>query len=261
MKNLCLFITVFVMATTSFAQDNATYFLFELMDVEEGMDGPYLETEEFWSEIHQSRIDAGEIIGWDLWQLEPGGTDQGYRYMTVTIFSDYASLMSGLTEESFREHMAEAYPDLTDDEAAEWGDKTIESRDLAVRIYLVGINGTEDDHQVKVGSIATMAWMKVEDDNDPSHYEAMEDQIFKPMHQEMVDEGELASWWLGKFIFPAGSDRYASHVAVNFYEDMEQFTSQQYPDISTAEDMGMSAGLESRDMRSVSFARALMVVR
>jgi hypothetical protein len=38
--------------------------------------------------IHDQRVKNGNIIGWDLWSLQPGGEDQGYQYLTVQIFTD-----------------------------------------------------------------------------------------------------------------------------------------------------------------------------
>ncbi len=58
------------------AQDNLPselYLIFEFMRVDGEQSSAYMETEDFWEGIHQQRVKSGEIIGWDLWSLLPGG--------------------------------------------------------------------------------------------------------------------------------------------------------------------------------------------
>lgn len=240
------------------AQEGTTYLLMEMMEIKDGMGQQYLEVEEFWSGIHQQRVEAGEIRGWDLWTMEPSGTEQGFPYMTVTLYKDMESMMAGMTWDQIMAHAKEAYPDMTDEELAAMGEKTGESRDLAVRIFAVELDYA-GEFEVGLGTIATMAWMKSNDAN----YEELESEVFKPMHEEKIAAGGLMGWSFIGFMLPMGSERYASHVAVNFFKDMNQFINDGWSTsgMSSAEQMGIEAALKTREMKSVSLAEVIMSVR
>ncbi len=92
-KVLFLFVAV-LMSTITTAQDKL-FLVFEMMEVDNSQEAAYQDTEDFWEKIHQQRANNGDIIGWDLWQLYPGGEDQGYQYATVTLFSEKAAMFKG----------------------------------------------------------------------------------------------------------------------------------------------------------------------
>ncbi len=74
------------------AQDKL-YLVFEFMKVDNEQVAVYMETESFWEKIHEQRVKNGDIIGWDLWSLKPGGEDQGFQYMTVNLYKDAVSMI------------------------------------------------------------------------------------------------------------------------------------------------------------------------
>ena len=87
MKKKLLVFAMVLLVSNVFAQDKL-YLVFEMMKVDNEQEMAYMETENFWEKIHQQRVQSDEIIGWDLWQLLPGGEDQGYQYMTVTLYNN-----------------------------------------------------------------------------------------------------------------------------------------------------------------------------
>lgn len=258
MKRIFLLSAILMAGIAVSAQEGTTYLLMEMMEIKDGMGQTYLEVEEFWSGIHQQRVEAGEIRGWDLWSMEPSGTDQGYPYMTVTLHKDMESMMAGMTWDQIMAHAKKAYPDMTDEELNAMAQKTGESRDLAVRIFAVELDYA-GEFEVGLGTVATMAWMK----SDDADYEEMESEVFKPMHEANIAAGKVMGWSFIGFILPMGSERYASHVAVNFYKDMSQFINDGWSTsgMSTAEQIGIDAALKTRDMKSVSLAEVIMSVR
>ena len=94
MKKVLFLFVALLMATITTAQDKL-FLVFEMMEVDNSQESAYQDTEDFWEKIHQQRVNNDEIIGWDLWQLLPGGEDQGYQYATVTLFNDKASMFKG----------------------------------------------------------------------------------------------------------------------------------------------------------------------
>ena len=72
MKKTLLIVALILFTISSFAQDKL-FLVFEMMKVDNEQEMAYWETENFWEKIHQQRANNGDIIGWDLWQLSPGG--------------------------------------------------------------------------------------------------------------------------------------------------------------------------------------------
>lgn len=258
MKHLLSFTLALLLAFTLTAQDDDLYLIFELMRVDESQMNDYWETEELWSGIHQQRANAGEIIGWDLWSLQPSGADQGYQFMTVTLFSSFKDMIAG--DGDIVPHAKAAYPDMSETELMKKFNNTSATRDLAVRLFLREIDHTDGDFDMPIGTFATMDFMQELD----ADYEEVESNIFKPWHQEMVDNGQKGSWGLLRILFPAGSDRYASHMTVNMFRDAAHFADSGGPgmgdmDMSTA--LGVEEALETRDMKKIYMARLEMKVR
>jgi len=235
------------------------YLVFEFMKVDNEQESAYAETEQMWRSIHQERIKSGEILGWDLWSLQPGGEDQGYQYLTVTIFDDPAKMFG---DQQMEESARKAYPDLSDEKLQEKFSGTAASRDLAVRLYLEQLGTTESDFEMKVGTVASIDFMRVPMDNY-SDYEQAEMEIFRPIHQETVDNGGKGSWELLRVMSPVGSDTYASHITVNMFESWNQVFSGQNstPESSFSQDMMVQKGLETRNMKWTYMATLRDMIR
>lgn len=260
MKKLLTFVAAMLLGGPLYAQDSELYLLFEFMKVEPAQEGAYLETEEFWAGIHKQRALAGETIGWDLWALQPSGTDQGYQYLTVNLFDSMEAMMKGTTGAALLEHAKKAYPDMTEQAVTAKFNATSDTRDLAVRLYLKEVDLTTGGPEMKEGTVAQIAMMK---ESDPS-YEKMESEIFKPLHQQMVDGGAKSSWGMLRVLLPGGSDRYASHIIVNMYGDISQLVKSgdfEGPEMSLATNLAVQEGLKTRDMKLVKLARLIKVVR
>jgi hypothetical protein len=237
---------------------NDLFLTFELMRVDESQMQAYWETEQFWSGLHQQRANAGEIIGWDLWSLQPSGEDQDYQFMTVTLYKSFKDMIAGDTD--FEAHLKAAYPDMSEEDLMKKFDNTPASRDLARRLYLEEIDFTEADFDMPLGTYATLALMMELDDD----YEKIESEVFKPLHAAAIAAGKMGSWGLLRVLFPAGSDRYISHIAVNMYKDATQFADSgggPMGDLDAVSSLGIQKGLESRDMKKLMMARLEMKVR
>lgn len=88
MKKLLMLIAILLLDNTAIAQDKL-YLVFEFMKVDNEQESAYWETESFWEKIQVQRTKNGDILGWDLWSLQPGGEDQGFQYLTVTLYNKW----------------------------------------------------------------------------------------------------------------------------------------------------------------------------
>ncbi len=248
MKKLLLIIAILLFGNTLIAQDKL-YLKFEFMKVSNAQERAYWETESFWEKIQVQRKKNGDILGWDLWSLQPGGVDQGYQYLTVTLYNDPVKMMSDAG--NFEAALKAAYPKMSTEELNKKFSNTAKSRDLAVRIYLEQIATTKDDFKMPLGTVAGINLMKVSDGNSEK-YEKFETEFFKPIAQKEIEAGNRESWDLMRYLLPEGSDVNATHITVDMYKDYKQLikdgTADSHP-LSEAEMKKFQEGIATRDMK------------
>lgn len=259
MKRLLMVIVTALFVYNVSAQEKL-YLLFEFMKVDNEQETAYMETEEFWENIHKERVKNGDIVGWDLWKLQPGGEDQCYQYLTVNVYDSPIKMMTG--EGDFTKALTDAYPEMSSDVLEKIIGRTGKSRDLAVRYYVELIDGTLPKYDMPIGTVASIDLMKV-DLNNYESYENAENQIFKPMHQKQVDNGEKESWGLIRIMSPKGSDTYASHITVNMFKDYNQYFMEKSDNVELNDKQikAIKDGLALRDLKFVYMATLIRQTR
>jgi hypothetical protein len=259
MKKILILILFILIGNLAIGQEKL-FLIMEFMKVDEDQQNAYAETENFWEKIHEQRVKNGDIVGWDLWALGPGGEDQHFQYVTVTLFTDPVKMYGG---GNFEAALNAAYPDMAEEKLTETFNETSKARDLAVRIYMEQIAATKDEYDMPIGTVATFDMMKV-DLTNYELYEKAESEIFKGLHQEAIEKGNKESWGLLRFMSPIGSDTYASHMTVNMYKDYAQMLGEgiNFSEGATpADTKAMMDGIAARDMKYVYMANLIRKVR
>lgn len=258
MRRILCLILIVLLGGTSFAQGE-TYLTFEFMKVDNSQETFYNETEAFWEKIHEQRVASGDIVGWDLWQLWPGGEDQGYQFLTVTVFDDPLKMLNAGA--GVMESAKMAYPDLSDEEIENRVNLAGGSRDLAVRLFLQVIEQANPSYEMKPGMITSLDLMKA-NDGQYQAYEKAENETFKPIHKKFVDGGVKGDWQLLRVLMPQGSDVYATHITANMFDNWEQFLKSMDFDAGSGIDQKkVEDGLDTRDMKWSYMARLIKMVR
>ncbi|MCM4169145.1 hypothetical protein KCTC52924_00088 [Arenibacter antarcticus] len=262
MKTFLIFFAVVMVGNMAIAQEKL-YLVFEFMQVDNEQEVEYSATEEFWEKIHQERVNAGDIMGWDLWLLSPGGEQQGFQYLTVALYNDPVKMMDGSSWEHLMDRVKAAYPDRSEADLNKQLHHSSSTRNLAVRIYTEQISATKGEFDMPLGTVAQIDMMKVGLDNYNS-YERAEMEIFQPIHQKVVDAGGKANWGLIRFISPIGSDTYASHMTVSMFKDYTQALNQNInwmEGATPSSTKAMEDGIALRDMKYVYMANLIRKVR
>ncbi|MDJ0646917.1 MAG: hypothetical protein QNJ57_13120 [Flavobacteriaceae bacterium] len=259
MKKIVMLIAMVLLSSSAFTQDKL-YYVLEFMKVDDQDEAAYLETESFWEKIHEQRIKRGDLVEWDLWKLKSNDEEQSYQYLTINVYDNPAKMLGEWGD--MNALAKKAFPKLSDEDINKKMNGTAKSRDLAVRYYVERIDKTDDNFDMPVGTIATLSMMKV-DLTKFSEYEKAEKEVFKPMHQREIDNGQRSSWNLNRFISPVGSDTYASHITMNIYKDFNQFfsTSDDDPEYSVEEQKAIDDGIALRKMKYVHMAELIKKVR
>ncbi|MFX0555538.1 hypothetical protein ACOCEA_02000 [Maribacter sp. CXY002] len=264
MKKVVLIAALMLLGVMASAQEKL-YLVFEFMKVDNEQDSAYTETEEFWEKIQQQRVKAGDIIGWDLWALSPGGEMQGFQYLTVSLYNDPVKMMDGSSWANLMDRAKAAYPNMSESDLMNKLNNSAQTRDLAVRIYAEEILTTTGSSaaEMVLGTVAEIDMMKV-DLMSYATYEKAEEEVFQPLHQKSVDAGEKNSWGLIRFMNPIGSDTYASHMTVSMFKDYKQALNQNinYSEGATpASTKLMQEGVAARDLKYVYFAELIRLAR
>ena len=263
--NILLILCLFSLSTMAQGTDEALaapslYLQFDFMKVSSANLTDYLEVEEFWSGIHQQRADRGDIIGWDLWTMAPAGQAQGSQYLTVQLYESFEKMITGLNMDQLVADAKKAYPEKSDDEISEMMDKTGKSREINNQLWMERIDGTTGQFGMPLGTVCNMTSMKQLADG----YEKAELEVFKPLHQTMVDAEEKGSWSIARIILPAGSDRYASHLVFNMFKDAGQYAKSRelpMPEVDEKTRKAIMDGLATRDMRDIKVLTLIRKVR
>lgn len=66
-----------------------------------------------WQRVHEARVKNGDIIACNFWALLPGGEDQGFQYLTVTLHNDSVKMMEG---GDFKAAFKAAFPNISAEE-------------------------------------------------------------------------------------------------------------------------------------------------
>lgn len=262
MKNLLILITLLMVGHMAVAQEKL-YLVFEFMQVDNEQEAVYAETEEFWEKIQAQRVKAGDILGWDLWALSPGGEQQGFQYLTVSLYNDPVKMMDGSSWVNLVDRAKAAYPNMSEADLEKKLNQSSTTRDLAVRIFAEEIATTKGDFDMPLGTVAQMDLMKVNLMNYDA-YEKAEMEIFQSIHQKEVNAGNKANWGLIRFISPIGSDTYASHMTVSMFKDYKQALSQNIDwtgGATPASSKVMQDGIALRDMKYVYMANLIRKAR
>lgn len=264
MKKIGIIIAMVLLGNMTMAQEKL-YLVFEFMKVDNEQEAAYVETEAFWEKIQEQRVKGGDIIGWDLWALSPGGEMQDFQYLTVSLYNDPVKMMDGSSWSHLMDRAKAAYPDMSEADLLAKLNGSSKTRDLAVRIYAEEIATTTGSSaaEMVLGTVAEIDMMKVDLMNYGA-YEKAEVEVFRPLHQKSVDAGDKLSWGLIRFISPVGSDTYASHMTVNMFKDYKQALNQNinYSEgASPANTKLMQEGIASRDMKYVYLAELIRMAR
>ena len=264
MKKVVLITALLLFGFTAYAQEKL-YLVFEFMKVDNEQESDYNETEAFWEKIQEQRVKGGDIIGWDLWALSPGGEMQNFQYLTVTLYNDPVKMMDGSSWSKLMDRAKAAYPNMSEADLMAKLNGSSKTRDLAVRIYAEEIATTTGSSaaEMALGTVAQVGMMKVDMGNYAT-YEKAEKEVFQPLHQKAVDAGQKTSWGFIRFINPIGSDTYASHMTVNMFTGYKQALNENinYSEgVSPAMTKLMQDGIASRDMKYVYMAELIRMAR
>ena len=167
----------------------------------------YLEVEQAWKKYHRKAIEAGIHNGWQLWMNRHAGMDDPYQFITLQWYDNYEHALGENTPEGWLEGT------YTDDAWAALYEKTLDARIYAmeeVANLVTMVENPKPTRYLLVTRVDAKPGMEEE-------YEKMEEEIFKPYHEELIRRGHLSHWGVWN-IWPFGEGQHR-YVIVNGYSN------------------------------------------
>lgn len=216
------FISILFLAICSFlvndnlvAQDqDQQYVVVEYMKVKPGMMKKYRECEKAWKMIHEARLKAGYITGWELERVVyPSGTDAEYDFQTITFYKNWDAIND---EDSST--FSKFFKALTEDQRIA-ADNADEYREIVKREIWTGLEITfapdakNPIYRVEnFMSIPTGSW---------DQWFEMESKFAKPFIEKSIEMGNRAGWLIGNVVMPRGDEFPYQVSTIDFYDSWE----------------------------------------
>jgi hypothetical protein len=204
-----------IIALACFAIKAQTVAVVDFMKVQSNNQDAYLAVEKQWKNLHQSRVESGLILGWQLYAVRGSGTSSPYNFVTVTIYPDFAKTETTFSDTDFKKAFGA--------NSSEFLKKTTASRDLIFsETYQlqVGIPSDSPDKYLVINSIRT---------DNLDKYINMEKVGYMPIHQEAKKAGQRNSW--GIWTRWPNEDNSVQAVAVDGYAKFSDINSDNYSDL------------------------------
>jgi len=216
-----LFLLLFSLSSlVSYAQNDNLFVIVDYMKTRPGKEWHYVELERnFWKQVHQARVDNGDIVAWLFYRIRYTATSDPYNYATVTIFNKPEKLENPWSVDPITVH-----PDK-DVEAV--NTDTEESRDLVTRNLLYRQDYIQVPPDSTEPKFIEVDYMRVKQGHD-SEYLALEDEVWKPIHEQFVKAGTRAGWSLWGRVYPSGYGLDYQYLTVNDFKDFSQLGKADY---------------------------------
>lgn len=206
-----------VITVTAFSQDDVAVMVY-YMKVKPGGGDKYLALEKEWEKINKARVEQGYITGWQLWQKMYSGASDEYQYIVLEWYENFHKT----SNTGFWDVIGGLY---SEEKLEELTEKTLDAR-MVVRMDVMHRQATVETSTPT--SYILVGQMKPKPGMD-SKYLEMEEEIFKPIHEEAVRTGQMTTWsvW-SKWPYEENDAPYA---VVNGFDDFSKILNVNYTDL------------------------------
>jgi hypothetical protein len=205
-------LTVCMIFMAVIAIEAQTVAVVDFMKVPANGGDTYVAVEKQWKALHQARVDAGEIVAWELYYVRNSGTDSKYNFATVSIYENFSKTESFASEAEMKKAFGEKMDDFMK--------KTDASRNLVYSedyFLQIGIPGDVPDKYLVINEVQT---------DNVDNYITMEKVGYMPVHQEAKKLGQRNSW--GIWTRWPNNDNSFQAVAIDGYTKFSDINSGDY---------------------------------
>jgi hypothetical protein len=199
------------------------YLVLDYMKVAPGKDNDYVRLErEVWKPFHAQRIKDKRLIAWSLYDVRyTADTHREYDYVTVNVYDNLAATddQAGMGDMFQRLHPGnDGARLLTETGAAR---ETVRSE-----VWVLLDRTTPLSASAPPAKYLNVAFMQSKPNVD---YVAVERDLWKPIHQDLVRSGAMNFWALYELAMPGGTSYPYDYAAVNGVSSLSALENM-YPD-------------------------------
>jgi L-rhamnose mutarotase len=185
------------------------YVLLDYMKVPPGKEAEYVRLErEVWKPVHQERIKNKRMVAWELYAVRyTADTQRQYDYVTVNVYESLAATDddTGLEAMFRRVHAGK--------DASRLLTQTGEARQVArAEVWRLLDQTAPGTASAAPSKYLLVDYMRAK---PGVNYVAVEQQLWKPIHQERVRRGALDRWSLFELVLPGGTSYPYDYGTVN----------------------------------------------
>lgn len=216
MKSLTKVFTVLLMAAfpLSILAQDATIVI-NYMKVSPAAETEYLMSEKDWKKIHEKRIEAGIMTGWQLWRNVYAADNDPYQYIAIDWYNNLAHSLAGDPEGFWENELSGLF---TEEESAELMEMTMMSRSLVHKDVMHRV--MQADNATGSNYIAVNR-MKVKEGKGSAYLQA-EGEYSKPLQEAKIEDGRMVHWSVWQaWPYKEGQIRYST---VDGFASLEQLS-------------------------------------
>jgi len=172
----------------------------------------FVSNEKEWKKIHQTRVNDGKMIAWELFYIHDTGTGSDYNCATVDVYPNLEASLTGFTLDDVKKILGPKYDEVVKKTNAVRN--LVYSETLQQQLY---IPSKTPDKYLMVSAMRA---------SDAGRYYEMEKKAFMPVHQAAIDQGKLNGWSIWSRAFAKDNDYIA--YAVNAYSSAAQIGTMDY---------------------------------
>ena len=177
---------------------------------------------ETWKPVNQFRKQNGNIFNWSFFRVQFKGTLDEFNYATVTYFDSFAK-----TEDNVKwaELLKTVNPKANVDAViARW-----QKIATTVKQHLYVLSETATPKSPVPYKYAVVTYMKTKP-GMANAYDKILKEEWKPVHQAMIDAGQMARWNVWKLVVPAGAEINHDLFTSNLFSTYDQALMAGYSD-------------------------------
>jgi len=172
----------------------------------------YLDVEQtLWKPMHQKRVNKGKIFGWFLYAVDFAGNNDEYNYVVLGLYDNLDSLENPWSPDVPQK----VHPEM---EISEIIERTNKSRTRVKSELFYRIATAPQIPLEKPAPYLQVNFMSVKPEMR-EEYEILETEIWQPIHNELIQQGESTGWGVWSLLFPRGANRPYQYVTLNAFSD------------------------------------------
>jgi hypothetical protein len=215
MKKLLLMLVVFVLGYTQInAQSKPVYYLVTYYKTDKDKTDEYLNLiKNYASKIWKEKIKAGDVSAYALYSVVATSDDEGYNLISLQASNSINDFTKSNTMELFKKGM----PGI-DEKTLNAITKNFTSIRTSIKTEIYRqVDGIPSSFQ----PYYEMNFMKATPGKE-NEYVRQEKEIYKPIHQEFINNGNRTGWGFSQLIVPVAEASKYNYVTSNAFADWDK---------------------------------------